>query len=371
MPLVFSYGSLQEERVQLSTFGRLLPGSRDELVGFELASARGHANVVRSGRSDSRVSGTVFEITDAELAAADRYEQRDGYTRIAASLASGTQAWVYVDAQSAPTLATPIPTQCPMTEGIADVGTARLRHWDTGGRGEVIVLLHPRSGSAESYPYQQPVFAAAGYRVISYSRRGHHGSAPGGDVDISFAADDLLGLMRHLGVERFHLVGNALGGYVALDVAISQPDRVASLVLACSMMGIAEPEYTRALQALRPAPFDDLPAELKELGPSYRAANPAGVAEWRRRHERAGHGSPVRLRNTITWGALAALKVPTLLVTGDADLWMPASLLRQVAEKIPNSTVLVVPESGHAVQWEQPGLFNAAVLQFIGARSRR
>ena len=112
MPLVFSYGTLQEERVQLSTFGRLLNGQRDELPGFEQSlvriedphvvatSGRTHnANVTFNGRSDSRVRGTVFEITDAELAAADQYEQVAAYKRIAVALASGKQAWVYVEAR--------------------------------------------------------------------------------------------------------------------------------------------------------------------------------------------------------------------------------------------------------------------------------
>ena len=84
MPLLFSYGALQQENVQLSTFGRLLQGQRDELPGFEQSLVRiedpqvvatsgktHHANVAFNGRNDSGVSGTVFEITEAELAAAD------------------------------------------------------------------------------------------------------------------------------------------------------------------------------------------------------------------------------------------------------------------------------------------------------------
>jgi len=115
MPLLFSYGTLQQEHVQLSTFGRLLRGQRDELPGFEpslvsiedplVAATSGkthHANVTFNGRHDCRVSGTVFEITDVELAAADQYERLAAYTRVAAILASGKQAWVYVDARSAP-----------------------------------------------------------------------------------------------------------------------------------------------------------------------------------------------------------------------------------------------------------------------------
>ena len=115
MPLVFSYGTLQEENVQLSTFGRLLEGQRDELLGFEQSLVRiedqqfaatsgktHYANVTFNGRNDSRVSGTVFEVTDAELAAADQYEQLAVYKRVAAMLASGKHAWVYVDASSVP-----------------------------------------------------------------------------------------------------------------------------------------------------------------------------------------------------------------------------------------------------------------------------
>ena len=114
MPLLFSYGTLQQADVQLSTFGRLLQGQRDELPGFERSSikiadpqvvaayGRTHnANVTFNGRNDSSVSGTVFEITDAELAAADQYEQRDAYKRVLAMLASGKQAWVYLDAREA------------------------------------------------------------------------------------------------------------------------------------------------------------------------------------------------------------------------------------------------------------------------------
>ncbi len=111
MPLLFSYGTLQQQNVQMSTFGRLLQGQKDELPGFEqslvriedpqLAAITGltvYANVTFNGREDSRVSGTVFEISDEELAAADQYERTASYKRIAVKLASGTQAWAYCHA---------------------------------------------------------------------------------------------------------------------------------------------------------------------------------------------------------------------------------------------------------------------------------
>ena len=107
MPLLFSYGTLQQEAVQLATFGRLLRGQPDELVGFEQSlftiddpefvatsgKAR-HAIVKFNGRNDSRVRGTVFEVTESELVSADSYEPA-GYKRVTAQLASGREAWVY------------------------------------------------------------------------------------------------------------------------------------------------------------------------------------------------------------------------------------------------------------------------------------
>ena len=112
MPLLFSYGTLQQEAVQLATFGRRLRGEPDELVGFVAAlrevkdpafvaesGKRMHGIVRYDGNSESRVRGTALEVTDAELAAADRYEP-EGWTRMAATLASGRQAWVYGETRS-------------------------------------------------------------------------------------------------------------------------------------------------------------------------------------------------------------------------------------------------------------------------------
>lgn len=98
MPLLFSYGTLQEPDVQMSVFGRLLQGCPDELVGFEqlpiLLGDAQHSIVRLNGRSDSRVSGTVLEVSDQELVKADEYEPPP-YKRVSTVLASGTEAWVY------------------------------------------------------------------------------------------------------------------------------------------------------------------------------------------------------------------------------------------------------------------------------------
>jgi gamma-glutamylcyclotransferase (GGCT)/AIG2-like uncharacterized protein YtfP len=114
MPLLFSYGTLQQPNVQLTTFGRLLTGRPDSIIGYtqsmlaiddaEVVKTSGqthHPIVQYTGSHDSQVLGTVFEITQAELEQADRYEV-GAYKRVAARLASGESAWVYVDARFAP-----------------------------------------------------------------------------------------------------------------------------------------------------------------------------------------------------------------------------------------------------------------------------
>ncbi len=114
MPLLFSYGTLQHADVQIATFGRTLRGAPDARPGFErslvkiegsvlptLVGGTHHANVVRAEGSATRVDGTVFEVTEEELASADAFEAPARYERIEAALASGKRAWVYVFARPA------------------------------------------------------------------------------------------------------------------------------------------------------------------------------------------------------------------------------------------------------------------------------
>ena len=111
---LFSYGTLQLDAVQRSTFGRLLDGSADVLPGFEQAmvliedadvvatSGQTHHPILCfSGNPAHSVAGKVFRISPEELAQADRYEVA-AYRRVSVTLASGLQAWVNVDARFAP-----------------------------------------------------------------------------------------------------------------------------------------------------------------------------------------------------------------------------------------------------------------------------
>ena len=227
--------------------------------------------------------------------------------------------------------------------------------------------MHPASGSALIWGYQQPVFAKAGYRVIAYSRRGHNGSDPVPKENPGTASGDLDHLMDFLGVKKFHAVSSAAGVSVTMDYALSHPERLYSIVYACGTGGVQDEHYVKMLDDLRPKGFAEMPFEFQEVGPSYRAANPEGTQLWADLHHKAvtGKRTGQKPANKVTLKALEGMKVPTLVIAGDADLWWPPTALRMVAPHIPNGETLIVPEAGHSVYWEQPELFNRAVLDFI------
>ena len=269
-------------------------------------------------------------------------------------------------------LTVPLPAQAVAKEGMASIPDTRLFYWDTGGDGQPVVLLHPATGSALIWGYQQPIFAKAGFRVVGYSRRGYYNSAPFDRDKPGIGSVDLDNLTQSLGIGRFHVVASAAGGSIASDFALSHPERLLSLTVSSNTLGVRDGEIAKAAQAIRPKGWDELPAEFRELGPSYRAANPEGTRRWVELEHKALIGKEYRqtLANEITQAKLKQLKVPTLLISGAADLATPPSIARMLAAEIPNSQVAVAPEAGHSVYWEQPEIFNRAVLDFIARHSK-
>jgi pimeloyl-ACP methyl ester carboxylesterase len=266
------------------------------------------------------------------------------------------------------------PPAAPAVERLVDAAGVRLSAWDTGGSGEVVVLLHPGTGSAGIWAYQQSVLARAGYRVIAYSRRGHGASERGPENDTTPAVDDLRALLDRLEVGRFHAVGFAAGGYLPPDFAVSWPERLLSITLACTHGGVTDPAFRQRINAMVPRPFTEMPASFRELGPGYRAANPEGVRQWEEleRAARPVPPPPLRARNPLTWSAIESLRTPALLVAGGADLYMPVPLVLEYATHLHNARTVVINECGHSAYWEQPEAFNRTLLEFLKRnRARR
>ena len=222
-----------------------------------------------------------------------------------------------------------MPAQTAVHEAYAELPGARIFYIDTGGSGVPVVLLHAATGSSRVWEYQIPAFIAAGYRVIAFDRRGWGRTVidPAGPQP-GTGADDLRGLLDHLRVDRAHVVSTAAGAFVALDFAVSFPQRVRSLVIANTIGGVQDADFLELGRRLRPPQFDALPPEFRELGPAYRAANPEGTKRWmdlEKISRPEGPRSPAQpMRNRMTFSLLESIRLPVLLLTGGADLYRAA-----------------------------------------------
>lgn len=251
-----------------------------------------------------------------------------------------------------------------------DLPAVRLWYTDEGS-GVPVLLLHAASGTTDSWVYQVPAFVAAGYRCVAFDRRGWGRSRPNpAEEQSGCAADDLHGLVEHLGLDRFHLVGQAAGAAHAVDYSLMHPDRVRSLLLADGTAGVEEPAYLEYRRRCRPPEIENLPVHLRELSATYRGDNPQGVERWSEIERQARSQVPLvqsqRTHHHITFSVLETLRVPTRVIVGDADLSTPPGSVRLYMVHIPGCEIRLLPEAGHAAFWEQPERWNELALEFVG-----
>jgi pimeloyl-ACP methyl ester carboxylesterase len=251
----------------------------------------------------------------------------------------------------------------------AELPGVKLWFTDSGGAGTPIVLLHANTGTSAVWTSQIAGFSKAGYRVIAFDRRGWGKSIadPATGPQPASIADDLDALAVHLKLDRFHLVGVAGGGFAALDYAAWRPEKLRSLVIGASTGRLTDKEIADIIARLEIPNMRQLPAVYREVGPSYRGANPDGTRRWIEIEEHARQadapGQPLRSPNTFA--KIEAIPIPTLVMAADADLLAPPALMRIWASHLKNHEWTIVPDCGHAIAWEQPDLFNEKVLTFV------
>jgi pimeloyl-ACP methyl ester carboxylesterase len=268
------------------------------------------------------------------------------------------------NADSAPAADEPAPGM------FAELTGVRLWFTDTGGTGVPIVLLHANTGTSAVWENQIASFARAGYRVIAFDRRGWGKSvanAATGPQPGSIAGD-LDALADHLRLDRFHLLGVAGGGFAALDYAAWRSERLRSLVIGGSTGDVSDRAIADLIARIEIPEIRKQPAAYREVGPSYRGANPEGTKRWTAMEERARQpGAPAQpLRTPNTLAKIATIPTATLVIAADADLLAPPALMRIWAASVKNHEWAIMEDAGHAMAWEQPGTFNDKVLEFVG-----
>ena len=258
-------------------------------------------------------------------------------------------------------------------------------YYEESGQGDAIVFAHEFSDDCRSFAGQVAHFAPR-YRCVVYNARGFAPSEAPEALDAysqEQSVEDMAGLMRHLGIEAAHVVGISMGSMTTLHFGLRHPEMARSLVIC----GIGPGDTARA-KARFEAEIDEFIADIESRGWArvaedygltddrrrLRDKNPAAYAAFQERlATRAVNGPLQTLRRTVTGRALLAdlseqleaMEVPTLIVTGDEDhvcidtsLWLKRLL--------PAAGLSIVPGTGHAVNLEEPELFNRTLDSFFG-----
>lgn len=253
------------------------------------------------------------------------------------------------------------------------VGAARVEYTDEGA-GLPLVLLHAFATDRELWAPQ--VRALAGRcRVVVPDLRGHGGSSPtdGAPVSMDDYADDVRALVDHLGLGRVVVGGISLGGYVALAFALRHRTRTAGLVLANTRAVADNPELAQQREALVADILARGGAAVvesygdKPFGPECPQAVRESVRRMilRQRPEGLVSGTRGMMQRPDRTPALASIAVPTLVIHGSTDQFIPPSLGRAMHEAIPGSRYVEIAGAGHLSNVDSPEAFNRALETFL------
>ncbi|HEU5424976.1 MAG TPA: alpha/beta hydrolase [Nitrolancea sp.] len=254
--------------------------------------------------------------------------------------------------------------------------------YEEAGAGPPVVFSHEFAGDAQSWAPQVHAFSRL-YRCLTYNHRGFPPSSVPDDpaaYSQDLLVEDLRGLLDTLGIERAHLVGLSMGGNVVLNFALRYPERCHGVVVAGCGAGTTNRErFERDIEQI----VDILAtrgmaafAETYSQGATrlpFRRKDPAGWQVFRERlAEHSARGMMLtqlgvqRLRPTVYQleEHLRQLRVPALILIGDEDepCVDPAVFMKRV---IPSAGLVVIPQSGHTINLEEPARFNDAVLDFL------
>ncbi|MGH3353233.1 MAG: 3-oxoadipate enol-lactonase [Nocardioides sp.] len=255
----------------------------------------------------------------------------------------------------------------------ANAGAVAVHHLVSGPEDAPVVVLSNSLGSTMAMWDAQIEELSQHFRVVRYDTRGHGGSpVPQGPYEIDDLADDVVALLDSLGVQKAHFVGLSLGGMTGMRLAARDPERVDRLVLLCTGAKLdpssawhdraatvrehGSPSVAEAVVArwYTPAHLEANP-EVKAAGEAMVAATPA-----------EGYASCCEVIATMDLRPdLPEISAPTLAIAGADDPATPPPHLEAIAESVQDGRVLVVPESAHLANAEQPQTITPAIIDHL------
>ena len=255
-------------------------------------------------------------------------------------------------------------------------------YYEVHGKGVPLVMIQGFAGNHQAWFFQTPVFKKY-YKVIILDNRGigktDKSSEP---YTIRTMADDVIGLMNHLGVDRAHVLGLSLGGMVAQEIAISYPERVIKLVLGSTFAGSeggndVHPEMVKAFAtpegiantAFRGISIGRVMYKMTSLAFNRRLYRMILLPLSKlniKSIDPEGHFEQLSaISSYSTLDRLHLIKAPTLVITGTGDRIISPGASEVLAGRILNAKLVLVKGGSHAFFMEMRGRFNKEVLVFL------
>ncbi len=248
-------------------------------------------------------------------------------------------------------------------------------HYEKTGQGEPLILIQGANLPMQMWDAQVRYFSAE-FQVVRYDVRGFGGSGPR-DSEPYQSHTDLRALLDHLGIERAHLAGLSLGGRIAIDFALTYPERVQSLVLAdpglsgytwdvAAMQKWSKPivdaigkgDSLEAADLWLKSGFMAPAMDNPELAPRLTQLARANARVYEHRDLEVPLSPPAV-------GRLSEIRAPTLLLLGERDVPDEHRIVEQLSREVANSERVVFPGVGHVTNLESPEEFNRVVLAFL------
>ncbi|HBP5523291.1 TPA: alpha/beta hydrolase [Pseudomonas aeruginosa] len=239
-------------------------------------------------------------------------------------------------------------------------------YYEVHGEGEVVVLLHGVGGNHASWFHQIDAWRRH-YAVIVFDARGFGNSTDAEGLGRDAFVDDLELLLDTLGIPSAHLVAQSMGGGTAVQFACRAPQRVRSLVLADTLVGLEIPEDLAPWMQENAARVRALRQSERVLGATFREAHPA----WTQLYLELASFNGTTL-NTLTGTqrlcspqTLADTGVPVMFLVGEEDILFPPRAVHRIHREIAGSRYFVIPGAGHSAYFEHPEVFNGLVEEWL------
>lgn len=243
---------------------------------------------------------------------------------------------------------------------------------------DVLVISNGILMSTASWAYQTPVLSKK-YRVLLYDCRGQWQSEhPAGPYSMEQHADDLAALLDALGIPRAHIAGASYGAEISLIFGYKYPGKTNTVIAAsavsqvdATLRGIAEMWLEAARRKDAELFFNaTYPFNFSQ---HWIAANAAALEQARARYALLDFDAVVALceafLNLNITDQLKKIQAPTLLMVGEEDNLKPRRYTDIIAAEISHAEYVIIPRAGHAVMWEQAGVFNSLILGFLEKQS--